>query len=386
MLRPKTTLSLLIAAGLVALIAWKIERVIIGNRPLDTSYVPPASLSARKDDKAPWAQEPVVEPVLAGTLLHGATVEYFEIDGDTPQQLEESLAALGPGRIGAESKTSYHLVLVKADPSDGACGFSNATVEAEITVLMPRWIVMPNATDEARQWWSYRIRELVRQQQEHVDTALKEAQQATPEIRQANCDTGDAVYDAINNRLKLVHVQAAFPAAGADVQFQTPGAVVEATPARPIVAGGRPVPESLSQGPSIDAYSLELHSLGGTRIPMQNQRGRVLFLNFWATWCGPCRAEMPSLASLYSKMKDHDIFFGFLSNEATGAVQSYLSKTSLDLPMYLVTQESSQIARLQALPTTLIISKKGEVALRRVGGMQWDTPEIIKLLSDLEKE
>ncbi len=324
-----------------------------------------------------------MEPLQPESLFQGVTLETYAIDGDTPEQLEASLAARGPGSIGSEAKTSYQLVLSKGKPSDQRCGFSTCRVEPSITVTMPRWNVMPNVSDAAKQWWSWRIRKLADQQKEHIKAAMREAKEATVELTKADCRSGDDAFADLNTRLHQAHPAAVFPDAGSDINFQFPGAIVEAPiEARTVLA--KTSDTSRKMAPP-ELYGLELRSLQGQPVALASQRGHVVFLNFWATWCGPCRAEIPSLKRLVDQMKGHDVFFAFVTDEFSDKVQAYVSKAHPDIPIYLGDSAGFK-AKVLGYPTTYILAKNGEIALSRLGGTQWDTPEMVELLSSLERQ
>jgi thiol-disulfide isomerase/thioredoxin len=366
-------------AAVAAVLALNLDRLSAlllrpGANPASTASV--RSAPAGK----PWAKEPISEPVAPEDLFKNLSVETYQINGDTPEQLEASLAAAGPGSVGAEAKTSYQLVLYKGSPSDGRCGYSNARIEPSFTLLLPRWVVMPNVTDEAKQWWSWRMRPLVAQVRKQMEEATAEAAQATEEIRAAGCDNGDTLYAALNTRLQVAH------SAGGSVEFHSPGSVVETAAPQP-VAAARPasIPSPEAEAAAALLYALNVRSLDGSQVSLAAQRGHVVLLNFWATWCGPCRAEMPSLQRLVNVMKGHDVFFALVSDESTKAVQTYLQNNHFDLPAY-VGDSSARSANISAYPTTYILNKSGQIALRRLGGADWDTPDMVNLITNLERQ
>ncbi len=381
--RMKAALAVLVVLIMTVLSVWMLYPLILRQEA-----VAPAHVSQEiKRSTAPWLSEPITDPVPAETLVHGATIDYYEISGNTINELKDSIMALGPGRSGMPATTAYHLVLHKGDPADGVCGYSKAHIRAEITVLLPRWTPMSQATDEARQWWSYSFREWSQEQQKHIDTAFKEAQVADGELVRRDCASGDLSYAQINRQLLASHPAVDFPAAVSDIVFQTPGAVVEAVAAAPPLPSTLPNKTSAAPVRSPMNFSgITLRPMEGLSSPLEDYRGRVIFLNFWATWCGPCRTEMPSLASLYSKIKNEPVFFAAVSRENPNVVKNYLSKSGLNLPVYGMSDSSMISEMVSALPTTLILSKKGDIVLRRTGSMDWDNPETLKLIRDLENE
>ncbi len=334
---------------------------------------------------SPWTRELVPEPVSAQTLITGAMVEYYDIYGNTPEELAASLDTFGTQRQGAPAVTSYQMMLYKGGPTDKACGFSQSSIQADITILMPRWQAMSQATDEAKQWWSYQIRALADQHKQHIERIRKEAEEATPLLRAANCATGEAAFAEFNHRLAALHGDAAFSSNAPDLRFYQPGSIVETVRIPPSSVPPRAKP-SAPEAASPDAYNLDLRSLTGNTVSLQDYKGRVLFLNFWATWCGPCKAEMPSIARLYARMKNTSILFACISNENAAPIQSYVAKSGLDLPLYIGAPKPSSVYRVGGLPTTFIVSKTGAVALRHAGSAEWDSAEIEKFLVNLNNE
>ena len=109
----------------------------------------------------------------------------------------------------------------------------------------------------------------------------------------------------------------------------------------------------------------------------------VILINFWATWCGPCIDEMPSLQRLYDAMKGRDIIFACVSNEPPDTVKDFVSKKGWTLPMFVTPKNSSLPFTLFGLPTTLIIDRKGQVVFYQPGPAKWDSPEAIAFLDRL---
>ena len=123
----------------------------------------------------------------------------------------------------------------------------------------------------------------------------------------------------------------------------------------------------------------------GTIVSTGALKGKVVFINFWATWCLPCKAEMPSLHALYQQFKnDERVVFLFLSeDDALGTAKTYLKAKQLDMP---VTARSGNIAReifSGTLPTTLILDKAGRMVYRHEGVARYDAPAFIEQLRAL---
>lgn len=126
---------------------------------------------------------------------------------------------------------------------------------------------------------------------------------------------------------------------------------------------------------------IKLRDMSGNPIDLSHYRGKTIFINFWATWCGPCIKEMPSIERAKNILKDKEIEFMVASNESVGQIQTFLKSQKLDLNY--VQLENLEELNIQALPTTIIISPKGEVVFSETGYKEWDDPEYIELITKI---
>lgn len=152
-------------------------------------------------------------------------------------------------------------------------------------------------------------------------------------------------------------------------------------------------PPDISQGAlwtaEVDRELLDLSgtlkTLDGQDVTLMNlQEDKVMFLNIWATWCGPCREEMPSMASLYHKFSDKDFTMIAVSDEDTQSVREYLQEQPY--PFTVLTDPENILGDrfdIYAIPTTLIVDSQGRLALRHTGAQEWDSPEIIDQIDQL---
>jgi thiol-disulfide isomerase/thioredoxin len=132
-------------------------------------------------------------------------------------------------------------------------------------------------------------------------------------------------------------------------------------------------------------YNWALESIDGKVLNMQDLKGKVVFLNFWATWCGPCQIEMPGMQRLYDQLKGDDIAFLIVSNEEPSRVKKFLEKKGYTMPAYIRRGGDPAGFESSALPTTYIIAKDGTIVRRHIGANRWDSPEMIQLLRGLAK-
>ncbi len=133
---------------------------------------------------------------------------------------------------------------------------------------------------------------------------------------------------------------------------------------------------------------LSVKSADGKIIQLENLKGKVVFLNFWATWCGPCISEMPSINTLHSKLKD-DKNIVFLMVDVDGAIGNsteFMAKKKYGLPVFVPVGDIDTALFHESLPTTLIINKAGKVILKNEGEAKYDTKEMVDLISKLAAE
>jgi cytochrome c-type biogenesis protein len=139
---------------------------------------------------------------------------------------------------------------------------------------------------------------------------------------------------------------------------------------RALNEAGLPVPSS--PVPPVD-FSLPLTD--GGRIRLSDLDGTVIFLNFWATWCPPCRAEMPSMEALYGRYRERGLEIIAVSvGETREKAAAFMEEYGLSFPAALDgDQQVSMRYNIQALPTTFIITRKGQVVSRVIGSMDWNS-------------
>jgi len=128
-----------------------------------------------------------------------------------------------------------------------------------------------------------------------------------------------------------------------------------------------------------------LSVLEGEKRSLGSYKGKVVFLNFWATWCGPCRSEMPSMESVYKKFNDKGLeILAVNCAEDQATVRSFMKNEGFTFPALLdLDGRISANYGVQSIPTTFLIDRDGMIILRLVGSIDWDSPKIHAALESL---
>lgn len=127
-------------------------------------------------------------------------------------------------------------------------------------------------------------------------------------------------------------------------------------------------------------------SSSGETIDIGNSKGKVIFLNFWATWCPPCIAEMPTVNSLRAELKGKPVQFilADIDNNLDRS-EAFMKKNKLDLPVFEPASIIPEYIFRGNVPTTVIINKQGEVVFHHEGMADYNTEGMRQLLAELAK-
>lgn len=130
------------------------------------------------------------------------------------------------------------------------------------------------------------------------------------------------------------------------------------------------------------AVPFDLTSLDGTRVKLSDLAGKVVLLNFWATWCGPCKEEMPSLARLQKQFDPAQfVLLTVTTDVQRQGIAQFLAHLGVALPvLFDEDQDVSRSFMVRGLPTTIVIGRDGTLAGRAVGPRAWDSPESVALM------
>ncbi|OZA25198.1 MAG: thioredoxin [Hydrogenophilales bacterium 17-61-9] len=148
-----------------------------------------------------------------------------------------------------------------------------------------------------------------------------------------------------------------------------------------------PLSHSLTQQRPQPAPGLKLNDINGAAHDLAQLKGHVVLINFWATWCPPCRREMPSLERLTQQLKG-EAFSALAVNvgENVDSISLFTSQLDTDLSFPLLLDSRSltlQAWKVAGLPTTYLIDKKGRVVARAIGGREFDHPDMVQAIRAL---
>lgn len=130
---------------------------------------------------------------------------------------------------------------------------------------------------------------------------------------------------------------------------------------------------------TITLESIELVELSGQEVNVKDFKDKIVFVNFWATWCKPCVQEMPSIENAQAKLKDKPVVFLLASNESVEQIQKFKSKRNINLSFVRV--QNLEALNIQALPATFIFDSSGSLVFAEAGYRMWDAPENLNLIT-----
>jgi thiol-disulfide isomerase/thioredoxin len=141
----------------------------------------------------------------------------------------------------------------------------------------------------------------------------------------------------------------------------------------------------LRQKRSVKDFSLK--TAEGKDITLSSLKGKVVFLNFWATWCPPCRTEMPSMEILHQRYKNDGLEFVAVDiMESRGVIQDFMRENTYTFPVAMDTNgDVSSKYGVQAIPATFIIDRDSKIIFYAPGARNWNTPEVFAAFERLLK-
>lgn len=135
-----------------------------------------------------------------------------------------------------------------------------------------------------------------------------------------------------------------------------------------------------------DLSGIKFKDGSGKIVDLGSLKGKVIFLNFWATWCPPCMAEMPSVNKLYEQFKnDKDVLFILVDADSDLLKsQKYMDNKGYKLPVYQVASNIPETIFKGSLPTTIVFDKKGRVSYNEAGAANYGSEKFIAFIKKLK--
>ncbi len=138
----------------------------------------------------------------------------------------------------------------------------------------------------------------------------------------------------------------------------------------------------------LEAPAFELKDSDGKVWRLSDLRGKVVLLNIWASWCGTCKEELPSIQNLINLEKGDSrlVFISVLYNDSPERALAYLKANGFAFPILIDTANVAGLYGITGVPETFIIDKNGTLKQHVVGPLQWDSPDVRATLTRLENE
>ena len=130
----------------------------------------------------------------------------------------------------------------------------------------------------------------------------------------------------------------------------------------------------------------ELSTLAGGKVKLSDYRGKVVFINFWATWCGTCEVEMPSMEKLYRKYKDFGFEMLTISvDKDQSLIEPFMKKFNLTFPYCSIPKAKSpkKFIRPQVFPKPLLSIREGLIVHKAIGPRDWANDETLEAFSQM---
>ncbi len=129
-----------------------------------------------------------------------------------------------------------------------------------------------------------------------------------------------------------------------------------------------------------------VNGLDGETVRLGDLRGQPVFVNIWATWCGPCVAEMPAIGRLYAELHEQGVAFLVVSEEDVDTVRKFVKRENLAFPVYISKDGLPPELDSSGIPATFILDRSGRVVFKRIGAAQWDAAPVREFLLALRRE
>jgi thiol-disulfide isomerase/thioredoxin len=132
------------------------------------------------------------------------------------------------------------------------------------------------------------------------------------------------------------------------------------------------------------ASGFNLVAVDGSKVSLDGYQGKFVLLNFWATWCAPCRKEMPAMSNLHNQLKGRGLdVVGVHVGPSLAGVKKFLQSVPVNFTILIDKDMSLASWGVRGLPTTFLVNPEGRLIYKAVGEREWDSPEMVKFLNGL---
>lgn len=143
-----------------------------------------------------------------------------------------------------------------------------------------------------------------------------------------------------------------------------------------------PTTIAASEQKKLSTYQWQLIDANGNSVSLEEFKGKIIFVNFWATWCPPCIAEMPSMQKLYSDYQDKIVFL-FVTTDSFDKANAFLVKENLGLPIFQSVSNPPLELESSTIPATYLIDQKRNIVIAKIGPADWNSDSFRTKLDDL---
>jgi peroxiredoxin len=160
-------------------------------------------------------------------------------------------------------------------------------------------------------------------------------------------------------------------------------------PLLPLLAGTAPAPQTLTpieSRPAVPDFTLV--DMDGASHRLEAYRGRPVIINFWATWCPPCRDELPSMERAWNRLRDQGVMLLAINvGEDEATIFPFTADYPVTFPL-LLDRDGTVVENwpVRGLPSTFVVDPRGRVAYQAIGGRAWDDPALLARVLELREE